>query len=449
MDIAISFMFCFLLLIYSSFKGIFVGYSLIIGLLIFILLACRKGFKFVDVIKMAYEGGRKSFIVLEILILIGAVTSSWMFSGTVPAIVFYGMKFLNPNTFIVSIFLISSVVSFLLGTSFGTVGTVGVAFMVMARGGNVNPSLAAGAIFAGAYFGDRCSPMSSSANLVANITETDLYTNIKNMLKSTIIPFIIAVLIYLAFSFKFPLNASENNISSEILKSFNIDIITLLPAIIILVFCIFKVNVKISIAVSIIAASIISIIIQHSSISDVIRYIIVGYDIKSNIILSSIIKGGGIISMFKSALIVFVSSAFTGIFEGTKMLQNLEEIIDKSSSRTGNLFTTIIVSIITSAFGCTQTLAVILTHMLVKKNYEKNNIDKNKLALDIEDSAIIIAPLIPWNIAAFVPLATLNVGTSSILYAFYLYLIPLINILHLKLNETRRITLKNQQIHVD
>lgn len=444
MDIAIAFIFCFLLLIYSSFKGIFVGYTLIIGLLIFIVLACKKGFKFVDVIKMAYKGGRKSFIVLEIFILIGAVTSTWMSSGTVPAIVFYGMKLLNPNTFVVSIFLISSVVSFLLGTSFGTVGTVGVAFMVMARGGGVDLNLAAGAVLAGAYFGDRCSPMSSSGNLVANITETDLYTNIKDMLKSTIIPFVIAVIIYLAFSFKFPLSVGENNISSEILKSFNINIITLIPAIIVLIFCIFKVNVKISIVVSIIVASTISIIIQHNSIADVIRYIVVGYDIKSNTLLDSIIKGGGVISMFKSALIVFVSSAFTGIFEGTEMLQSFEEIVNKSSSRAGNFFTTIIVSIITSAFGCTQTLAVILTHLLVKKNYEKNNIDKNKLALDIENSAIIISPLIPWNIAALVPLATLNVGASSILYAFYLYLIPVINILYFKLSRTRGIVLQNQ-----
>lgn len=438
MDIAISFIFCFLLLIYSSVKGIFVGYTLMIGLLIFIVLACKRGFKLLDVMKMAYTGGKKSFIVLQIFVLIGAVTSTWMASGTVPAIVYYGMKFLNADTFIVSIFLICSMVSFLLGTSFGTVGTVGVAFMVMARGGNVNPSLAAGAIFAGAYFGDRCSPMSSSAILVANITETDSYINIKNMLKSAIVPFIISVLIYLFVSFQFPLNVGENSISIEILKTFNISIITLIPAIIILILCLMKVNVKISIIVSIIAASIISITMEHSSILDIIKYIIVGYDINSNIILSSIIKGGGILSMLKSALIVFLSSAFTGIFEGTKMLESLEEIIDKLSKRSGNFFTTIIVSIITSAFGCTQTLAVILTHMLVKKSYVQNNINKDRLALDIEDSAIIIAPLIPWNIAALVPLATLNAGTSSIIFAFYLYLIPIIKLINLKINTIRK-----------
>ncbi len=419
------------------------GYSLSIGLLIFIILACKRKFKLMDVLRMAYNGGKKSFIVLQIFILIGAVTSTWMASGTVPAIVYYGIKLLDPNTFIISVFLICSAVSFLLGTSFGTVGTVGVAFMVMARGGDANLSLVAGAILSGAYFGDRCSPMSSSANLVANITETNLYTNINNMFRSSSIPLVIAVFIYLIFSFMFPLNVVQSNISSEIVKTFDISIITLIPALIVLVFCIFRINVKVSIAISIIAASIISIAIQQNSVIDIIRYIIMGYDLKTDSILSEIIKGGGIVSMLKSAYIVFVSSAFTGIFEGTKMLESLDSITNKSDSRAGSFFTTIIVSIITSAFGCTQTLALILTHMLVKKNYEENGINKESLALDIENSAIVIAPLIPWNIALLVPLATLNAGESAILYAFYLYLIPLTSVLYFKMRNSKKLAIQD------
>ncbi|RII35797.1 Na+/H+ antiporter NhaC family protein [Clostridium chromiireducens] len=443
MEIAIAFIVCFLLLICSSIKGIFVGYSLSIGLLMFIILACKRKFKLMDVLRMAYNGGKKSFIVLQIFILIGAVTSTWMASGTVPAIVYYGIKLLDPNTFIISVFLICSAVSFLLGTSFGTVGTVGVAFMVMARGGDANLSLVAGAILSGAYFGDRCSPMSSSANLVANITETNLYTNIKNMFRSSSIPLVIAVFIYLIFSFMFPLNVVQSNISSEIVKTFDISIITLIPALIVLVFCIFRINVKVSIAISIIAASIISMAIQQNSVIDIIRYIIMGYDLKTDSILSEIIKGGGIVSMLKSAYIVFVSSAFTGIFEGTKMLESLDSITNKSDSRAGSFFTTIIVSIITSAFGCTQTLALILTHMLVKKNYEENGINKESLALDIENSAIVIAPLIPWNIALLVPLATLNAGESAILYAFYLYLIPLTSVLYFKMRNSKKLAIQD------
>jgi len=443
MEIAMAFIVCFLLLIYSSVKGIFVGYSLSIGLLIFIILACKRNFKLIDVLRMAYNGGKKSFIVLQIFILIGAVTSTWMASGTVPAIVYYGIRLLNPNTFIISVFLICSVVSFLLGTSFGTVGTVGVAFMVMARSGDVNQSLVAGAILSGAYFGDRCSPMSSSANLVANITETNLYTNIKNMFKSSLLPLLITVFIYLIFSIMFPLNILQNNISSEIIKIFDISITTLIPAFIVLIFCIFKVNVKVSIAISIIAASIISIVIQQTSVIDIIRYIIMGYDIETNSVLSEIIKGGGIVSMLKSAFIVFISSAFTGIFEGTRMLESLNSMANKSESRAGSFFTTIIVSIITSAFGCTQTLALILTHMLVKKNYEENEMDKESLALDIENSAIVIAPLIPWNIALLVPLATLNAGESAVMYAFYLYLIPLTNLLYFKIRNSKKFAIQN------
>ena len=139
---------------------------------------------------MSFNGGKRAFVVLEIFLLIGIITGTWIASGTVPAIIYYGIKYMNPNFFILYTFLISCIVSFLLGTSLGTVSTVGVALILMAKGGNINIDIAAGAIIAGAYFGDRCSPMSSSAILVANLTRTNLYTNISNMFKTAVIPFI-------------------------------------------------------------------------------------------------------------------------------------------------------------------------------------------------------------------------------------------------------------------
>lgn len=432
MDLIITFTLCFILLLGSVFKGIFVGYPLILSLFIFILLGLKRGFNLNALVKMAYNGGKKSFIVLKIFILIGAITASWMASGTVPAIVYYGMKFLNPHIFILCAFLISCFVSFLIGTSFGTIGTVGIALMVMARGGGVNISLTAGAILSGAYFGDRCSPMSSSANLVAHLTETDLYVNIKNMFKTSVIPFIIACILYIIFSIYHPLNSSGSFITAEIVKIYNINLITMLPAAIILVFSFFKVNVRTLMLISILVASFLGIILQHAAVLDMLKYIAFGYKMHFNSPLSSIISGGGILSMLKVSVVVFVSSGFTGIFEGTEMLKIIENKLEKSKGRSKTFLSTILVSIASSAFGCSQALAVILTHMLVKRTYEINGACGEELAVDVENSAIVIAPLIPWNIAVLVPLTTLNASSASILYAFYLYLIPLINYLYLK-----------------
>lgn len=444
MDILLGSVVSFVLLICGTYMNVFVAYPLTISLIIFIIISIKRGYKFSEVMGMAYNGGKKSFVVLKIFVLIGAIISIWMASGTVPAIVYYGIKFLNPNIFILSAFLICCCVSFLIGTSFGTIGTAGIALMVMGRTGGVNPSVLGGAIIAGAYFGDRCSPMSSSANLVANLTGTDLYKNIKNMFKTSLIPFIISVLLYLLVSFIFPLKSKGTGIEAELLKVFRIYPITLIPALVVLVLAIFKVDVKLSMLISILAAWIISILVQHVPLLESIKYMIFGFKLDDGTSpLASIIKGGGILSMLKIGLVVFISSAFAGIFEGTGMLHYLDAFLTRAKSRENVFVITILLSIVTAAFGCSQTLAIILTHQLNKKLYENKGIDNYELAVDIENSAVVLSPLIPWNIAGLVPATSLMIGAGFIPYAFYLYLIPITNIIYYKVKCSKII---NQQL---
>jgi NhaC family Na+:H+ antiporter len=424
------------MLLTAVFKGIFVGYPLMLSLLVFIIIGMKRGFNIKALLIMVFKGGTKSLVVLKIFVLIGGITAAWMASGTVPAIVYYGLKLLRPDLFILSAFLISAFVSFLIGTSFGTIGTVGIALMVMARGGGVSTALTAGAILSGAYFGDRCSPMSSSANLIATLTKTDIYVNIKNMFKTSVIPFAATCLIYFIVSTRYPLNALGNNITSQISSVYDVHIVTLLPAAVILIFSIFKFNVRTLMLLSILIAAVLGIMLQHLTFIDIIKFIIFGYNMPFESPLQSIIKGGGIISMLKVALVVFISSGFTGIFEGTEMLKTVEEFLGRVKGRSNTFLVTIFVSIASAAFGCSQALAVILTHMLVKKNYEENSIKEEKLALDLENTAIVIAPLIPWNIAVLVPLTTLEAGTGSIIFAVYLYLIPLCNYIYLKAKDS-------------
>lgn len=429
MDIIASFFICFILFILGSIKGIFVGYSLSIALIIFGTLALRRGFGFKDVIKMAYRGGKRTFIILQIFFLIGAIVASWIAAGTVPSIVYYGLKYINPHLFILSAFIVSSIVSILIGTSFGTIGTVGIALMVMARSGNVSVTATAGAIVAGAYFGDRNSPMSSSANLVTHITGTNLYTNIRNMIRTSIAPLIISLVVYTIISLRYPISAGGSGITKDIEVYFNLGIISIMPALVILGLSLFKVNVKLSMLISIIFSIIISIMYQHNSLGNTLKYLFVGYKMNSNTYLDSIITGGGIVSMLKVSIVVFISSAFIGIFEGTGMLGALEKYTCKAKTIPTVFLTTILVSIAAAAFGCTQVMAVMLTHMLMRKAYEKNGISADKIAVDIENTAIVIAPLIPWNIAVLVPLTTLNVGIGAIPYSVYLFALPIWNLL--------------------
>lgn len=438
MDLSIGVIISFLLLIGGVYKGIFVGYPLFASLLIFAAISIIRGFKVKDIIRMIYKGSRKSFIILKIFILIGAITSLWMASGTIPGIVYYGTKLISPNYFILSAFLITCFVSFLLGTSFGTVGTIGIAMIVMARAGGVNTNAAAGAIIAGAYFGDRMSPVSSSANLVAHLTETDLYENIKNMFKTSWFPFWVSAIIYLAISFIYPLNIRDNNIGIEILKAFKINLIVLLPALSILIFSFFKVNVKLSMLASICIAAILGIILQKENVFEILKYAITGYEMDVSSPLYAIIKGGGVLSMLKVSIVVIISSAFSGVFEGTGILKSLDNLINKANTRFELFVTTVVVSTASAVFGSTQALAIILTDQLVKKAYADKGISNKELAVDIENTAVLISPAIPWNIAGMVPATTLGVAVGFIPFAFYLFLVPFFNLLHIKAKEMKK-----------
>jgi Na+:H+ antiporter, NhaC family len=437
LDLIIAFSITFILLVSSVFKGIFLAYPLMAGILLFFLVGLKRGYSFLDILKMAYKGGTKSFIVIKVLLLIGAVISVWMSSGTVPAMIYYGIELIKPNGFILSAFLISCFVSFLIGTATGTAGVVGTALMSMAISGDVNLSATAGAIISGAYFGDRCSPMSSSASFVSFLTETNIYDNIKNMFKTSIIPLVISVIFYSVLSQVFPLNNSTNDINNQILKIFNVNLITLVPAFVIIIFSIFKINVKTSMIASIFIALIISIVVQHQTILNCVKFIIFGYSLDDSNSLSTIIRGGGIISLSKTSLIVFLASAFAGIIEDTKMLNSIEVITEKANSRYMIFKNVFITSIFASIIGCSQTVAVMLTHMLNKKSYVKNNLDNSFAAIDLENTAIMFSPLIPWNIALLAPIMILGADISCIPYLMYIYLLPIWYLLSLKFYKNR------------
>lgn len=431
MDLIITLVLTLFMLLYAISNNIFVGFALLISTGLFCLIAIRRGFSLASLLKMASLGGKKAFIVLRIFVLIGAITGIWMASGTVPSIVYYGILYMNPHFFILYAFLITAGVSFLLGTSFGTVGTVGVSLMLMARSGEVNVDLTAGAIMAGAYFGDRCSPMSSSANLVAHLTDTDLYGNIKAMFKTAAVPLVIAIIGYTILSFSAPLGQSSQQMSIEIQKVFSTHLITLLPAMSILILALFRINVKLSMGISIVLAAVIAYTVQGVPLLNIFNFTLFGYELNASSPLHNILGGGGVISMWKAIFIVFLSSVLANIFEGTQMLSSLESQLMKAKTRFGVFISTTFVGIMSSAIGCNQAIAVFLTEQLMRKTYQKNKLPNTELAIDIENTGIVIAALIPWNIAAFVPTTTLGVSPSGFIpYAFYLYLIPITQIVY-------------------
>jgi NhaC family Na+:H+ antiporter len=431
MDILFVFTVSFVLLLSSVIKGYFIAYPLLLTLGILGGFLTWKGASLKALIQMGIASSRKSFSVLSILLLIGATTAVWMAAGTVPALVYYGVKLIHPQWFILATFVLTSFVSLLLGTSFGTVSTIGIALMIMANGSDVNPHLIAGAIIAGAYFGDRCSPMSSSANLVAAVTQTQLYTNIHSMWKTSLLPLTVALLGYSILSWFHPVHLANPIFLDEFTRLFKIDAIDLLPAVTIMGLALLQIEVKRSMLASMGMAAAIALLHQHYPLVDLLRTLIFGFHLQEASPLQAILLGGGILSMVKVSIVVVISTALAGILAGSSILQRLEQRIDRLHTRNQCFLSTCLIGIGSAAFGCTQTIAILLTQQLMQNSYQVRANGNAKLALDLENTVVVIAPLIPWNIAGLIPASILNTDAGFIPFALYLYLLPLLNFLHL------------------
>lgn len=432
----------FILLVFSALTGYFIAYPLLVSLLLISAVLHRQGFFPKQLFQMALTSSKKALPVLNILLLIGVVTAVWMAAGTVPALVYYGMQILQPSWFILAAFVLTSLVSVLIGTSFGTASTIGVALMIMARSSAVDPHWVAGAIIAGAYFGDRCSPMSSSAHLVATLTRTHLYTNLRNMVATGWMPLLLSALLYLGLSWLHPVQVIDRSLAVELNELFDLNGITLLPALTMLVLALLRVEVKRSMLLSIAVGVGLAIGLQGYSVLQVLTFAVAGFRVAESSPIPAILLGGGMVAMAKVCLVVVISTAMAGVLSGTHALKRVEDQLQRVQSRSDLFLGTTLVGAATAAFGCTQTIAILLTQQLVEPKYltrekfdDEEKVDdrgRYQLASDLENTVVVLAPLIPWNIAGLVPATVLQTDWGFMPYAFYLYLIPLLTFLKLR-----------------
>ena len=399
-----------------------VVYALIVGYIIFITYGLIKKHNLIVLIKKSFEGVLTVKNILLVFILIGMITALWRVSGTIAFIVYMGSKLISPSILILLTFLLCAILSVLIGTSLGTAATMGVICASIGKAMGVNPYYIGGAVLSGIYFGDRCSPMSTSALLIAELTKTNLYTNIKLMIKTSIIPFVMTCLFYLFLGLKSKVSNISVDVTEIFKQNYNLNIIVIIPAILIIILSILKINVKKTMLVSIIISFIIAMFIQRDSIVVLINYCIFGYH-HPNEKLNLMMKGGGILSMVNVSLIVGISSSYSGIFKETKMLVSLKGYLKEFSKKTSNYFVIFLSSIISGAIACNQSLGTILTNELCGELVEKQ-----EMAIILENTVILLVGLIPWNIAMGVPLKTIGVGFMSGLFAFYLYFLPLWNL---------------------
>ena len=400
--------------------GLSVAWGIFGGLLLFGGLALSRGYSLRRVWAMAWSQGRKTILVLRILVLIGVITGLWRASGTIAICVWYGVKLITPSLFLLVTFLITALMSYALGTSFGVVGTAGVIFMALARSGGVDEVVTAGVLLSGIYFGDRCSPASSSASLVAAVTETALYDNVKLMLRTGALPLLLVTGIYVFLSLRHPLAAVDGQVLEALSGSFRLTPWVLVPALVMLVLPLLRVPILPSMGVSILASAVLAVAVQGFSPLQVAEIALLGYHPAQGP-LAEILSGGGAVSMFTTLILVPLTGLYTGILDGIGALRPMERRAEALTGRWGRLPVTAATAVLCAAVFCNQAVAVMLTQQITGGCYA----DRRELAQDIENTAILFAGLIPWSIACAIPLSVMGVGYGAVAYGFLLWVIPL------------------------
>lgn len=274
--------------------------------------------------------------MVPVFLLIGMVTALWRSSGTISFFLYHGLRGIAPGSFLLMAFLIPAALSFALGTSYGVTGTAGVVLITLARSGGVDLASAAGAILSGAYFGDRCSPMSSCATLVAACTGTRLYDNVREMLRTGLVPTVLTAAVFGAASLRHPIASVDDGVLSALAEGFSLHWSVLLPAALMLVLPLARVPVKWAMAASAAAALVLTVFLQGLPWAEALRTALLGYQ-PSRTELGEILSGGGMLSMVKTCAIVLVTSLYAGILEGIDALAPAKGLVERLAGPAGAL----------------------------------------------------------------------------------------------------------------
>jgi len=430
---------CFSVVVGTIAGGLF-GLGISLHALMFLCLlwvginAFSLGYGYLQIRELMTSSLARAMPAIYIFILIGMVISSFMHSGTIATLMYYGLSWLNPSLFLAVGLLLCALMSVATGTSWGTVGTLGVVLIGIGSAMNIPLPLVAGMIVCGATFGDKMSPISDTTNLAAMSAGTDLYRHIYSMLFTTIPTFILTLVIFLIIGLSYGnqnLNLDEvDAIQTALANNYTLtSLITLLPLILLAILSIRKVPAEVTMSCSIVLAVLIAIFYQGASPISVLNALWENKPESTGILnLDALLGRGGISSMSWTLLLALMAIALGGILHGAGFLSALLAGIIARVKRTATLIATTIFSGFLGNIAMGEAyISIILSCQLFKPKYEQQNLDSAILSRSVEEGSTMTTGLIPWTTAGAFYAATLGVDVLSYApYAFFNYLNALI-----------------------
>ena len=397
--------------------------------------AAHLGYSFSEMEGFAYEMAQKCIAPAAIILAVGMMIASFMAAGTVPTILVAGLKLITPKFFLALTFIMCCIMSVIMGTSWGTLGTVGIAMMGVGAGLGVNPAITAGAVVSGAWFGDKMSPMSDSTIMCSTITETYIMDHIKAMMQTTIPAAVVSVIIYLGIGIFISGDSYDASTVDSIMNGlkgmFHINLIPVIPIVVVIVMILMKKGTIVSMMSGTVVAILIAVFYQGYSVADMGTFLYSGFTCDTkNEILISLLNRGGMTSML-SLLAVFVGGlGLGGILDKTGMLEPIfHYITEKYKSPRGIMLMAWCATLLCILVIADNNFAFVMVATLFGSAFQKYNLKSQNLSRILEDVGTLGSALVPWNVGAQFAAGVLGVSTLAYMpYAFLNWMTPILSL---------------------
>lgn len=402
-----------------------------------IVFALLMGNKWSDIQDTVKRVVGDSATTLLILLSVGMMVGIWIIDGTVPTLLYYGLKICSPNIIVPLAFVLCAITSLFTGTSFGSIATMGLALFGVGTSMGISAPLMAGAVCSGAFFGDKMSPLSDTTNVAADMSGTPLYDHIGSMMYTTVPATVICLVLYTVLGIR---NASANADLSNIElildtlgANFNISVVALVPAVLVLLTSALKVPAVPAMLGCTAVSGVFACLLQKISLSAMLGAAMNGFSSDTGVaMVDKILSRGGMTSMYSTVAIIILSATMGAVLEKSGVIDSLvNNVLLKAVHKPcGLILSTMVYCYSLLLISGHQVMPIILGGRTFRPAYDRMGIQSKVLSRTLEDTCTIGAPMVPWGTSCAYMFSVLGIGIAYIPYAFLCYIVPLFAILY-------------------
>ena len=410
--------------------------SLFLGAVVAMVTGLLLGVPWSEIQESMLKVINNSMVAILILLIVGIMIGAWIIGGTVPSLMYFGLKIVSPSIILPLTFVLCAVMSVFTGTSFGSIATMGLALTGVAMGMGIPVPMVVGAVISGAYFGDKLSPMSDNTNMGSAMAGTSLFEHIGSMMYTTLPATLIALVLYVILGLRYASGAMDTTnidlMMTTLDSTFNISIIAIIPAIMMLVVSVLKIPAILGLSGCAVFSLIFAMLLQDVSPLAVLKAGFSGYVSETGVALvDTILTRGGINAMMGTVALVIIASLMGGALQASGVLSVVVEdgLMKMIKNRTALVVVTMVYSYFILLISGNQVLGLVMVGPTMQPAYDDLDLDRKVLSRAMADTTTVAAPLVPWSTACAYTMGVLGVTAAYIPYAFLCYTVPIFTVI--------------------